>query len=73
MANKASELFKLYQNPNGPDITTVVRPIIEQDGLYFKDIDGSGTVSEVNATINRIYQSRRIVNISVLHIGTNYI
>ena len=48
MANKASELFTLYQNPNGPDITTVVRPIIEADGLYFKDIDGTGTVSEVN-------------------------
>ena len=48
MAKKASENFKLYQNPNGPDITTVARPVIEQDGLYFKDIDGSGTVSAVN-------------------------
>ena len=48
MAKKASENFKLYQNPNGPDITTVTRPIIESDGLYFKDIDGSGVVSEVN-------------------------
>ena len=48
MAKKASENFKLYQNPNGPDITTVARPIIEADGLYFKDIDGSGVVSEVN-------------------------
>ena len=48
MAKKASENFKLYQNPNGPDITTVSRPIIEADGLYFKDIDGSGTVSAVN-------------------------
>ena len=48
MAKKASENFKRYQNPNGPDITTVSRPIIEADGLYFKDIDGSGTVSKVN-------------------------
>ena len=48
MAKKASEHFKLYKNPNGPDITTVARPIIEENGLYFKDIDGSGTVSEVN-------------------------
>ncbi len=48
MAKKASENFKLYRNPNGPDITTVARPIIEADGLYFKDIDGSGVVSEVN-------------------------
>ena len=48
MAKKASENFKLYKNPNGPDITTVARPIIEENGLYFKDIDGSGTVSPVN-------------------------
>ena len=48
MAKKASENFKTYHNPNGPDITTVNRPILEADGLYFKDIDGSGTVSPVN-------------------------
>lgn len=48
MAVKASEHFKTYHNAAGPDITTVTRPIIEQDGLYFKDIDGSGTVSAVN-------------------------
>ncbi len=48
MAKKASENFKLFKNPNGPDITTVSRPIIEAEGLYFKDIDGSGKVSEVN-------------------------
>ena len=48
MAVKASDNFKTYKNPNGPDITTVARPVIEQDGLYFKDIDGTGTVSKVN-------------------------
>ena len=48
MAKKASDNFKTYHNPNGPDITTVSRPILEADGLYFKDIDGSGTVSAVN-------------------------
>ena len=48
MAKKASENFKTYHNPNGPDITTVSPPILEADGLYFKDIDGSGTVSPVN-------------------------
>ena len=48
MAIKASDNFKTYRNPNGPTITTVTRPIIEQDGLYFKDIDGSGVVSPVN-------------------------
>ena len=48
MAIKASDNFKTYQNPNGPTITTVKRPVIQQDGLYFKDIDGSGKVSAVN-------------------------
>ena len=48
MAIKASDNFKVYHNPNGPDISTVTRPVIEQDGLYFKDIDGTGKVSAVN-------------------------
>ena len=48
MAVKASENFKTYHNPGGPTITTVARPVIEKDGLYFKDIDGSGQVSPVN-------------------------
>ena len=48
MAKKASDHLKQYNNPNGPVIGTVSRPVLEQDGLYFKDIDGSGTVSAVN-------------------------
>ena len=48
MAVKASDNFKVYKNPNGPTISTVSRKIIEKDGLYFKDIDGSGEVSTVN-------------------------
>ena len=48
MAIKASDNFKTYQNPNGPTITTVTRPVMEVDGLYFKDIDGTGKVSPVN-------------------------
>ena len=40
---KASENVKYYQNPNGgPVIGTVTRTVIEKDGLYFKDLDGSG-------------------------------
>lgn len=39
---KASEKIRKYQNENGPLITTVDQPVIEQDGLYFKDLDGSG-------------------------------
>ena len=48
MAIKASDHFKTYHNPGGPDITTLNRPVLEQDGLYFKDIDGTGVVSKVN-------------------------
>uniref|UniRef100_UPI004055AB27 glycoside hydrolase family 3 protein n=1 Tax=Agathobacter sp. TaxID=2021311 RepID=UPI004055AB27 len=48
MAAKASDNFKVYRNPNGPRVSTVSRKIIEKDGLYFKDIDGSGEVSTVN-------------------------
>ena len=48
MTKKASELYQVYHNPNGPRVSTVTRKIIQQDSLYFKDIDGSGTVSTVN-------------------------
>ena len=42
MAKKASEHISYYKNENGPVIGTVSRGVIEQDGLYFKDLDGSG-------------------------------
>ena len=42
MAVKASDSIRTYQNEGGATITTVSRKIIEKDGLYFKDIDGSG-------------------------------
>ena len=42
MAKKASENVKYYRNSNGPVIGTVSRKVIEKDGLYFKDLDGSG-------------------------------
>ena len=45
MAIKASDNFKVYRNEGGPDISTVTRKVIQQDGLTFKDIDGTGTVS----------------------------
>ncbi len=48
MAKKASDNVKLYQNAGGPTIGAVSRKVIEKDGLYFKDIDGSGEVSAVN-------------------------
>ena len=46
MAKKASEHVKYYENQNGPVIGTVNRKILEKDGLYFKDIDGSGEFKE---------------------------
>ena len=48
MAKKASDHIQYFYNQGGPTITTVARPVIEKDGLYFKDIDGTGTVSAVN-------------------------
>ena len=48
MAVKASEHVRYYKNEAGPKIGTLTRKVIEKDGLYFKDIDGSGQVSAVN-------------------------
>ena len=47
MGKKASELVKYYNNKNGPVIGTVHRNVLYQDGLYFKDIDGSGVMKAV--------------------------
>lgn len=42
MPKKASENIRYYINSGGPVISTISRSVIEQDGLYFKDLDGSG-------------------------------
>ena len=42
MKKKATECIKYYQNPGGPVIGDCKKGVIEKDGLYFKDIDGSG-------------------------------
>ena len=51
-SKKASDNFKVYENENGPKISTVTRNVIEKvdkkEKLYFKDIDGTGKVSKVN-------------------------
>lgn len=39
---KASNQFKVFKNEGGQTISTVDQPVIEKDGLYFKDIDSSG-------------------------------
>ena len=48
MGKKASDNIKYYSNANGPVIGVVKRDVIEKDGLYFKNIDGTGEVSKVN-------------------------
>ena len=48
MAIKASDNYKVYENPKGPKISTLTRKVIQKDKLYFKDIDGTGKVSKVN-------------------------
>ena len=48
MSVKASEQIQYFQTPGSPVISNVGRRIIEKDGLYFKDIDGSGEVTAVN-------------------------
>lgn len=45
---KASENIRYYKNEQGPIIGTVLRNVIKEDGLFFKDIDGSGKLSVVN-------------------------
>ncbi len=39
---KASKQYKVYKNEGGQTISTIDQPIIEKDGLYFKDLDRSG-------------------------------
>lgn len=46
MSVKASDNIKYYLNENGPVIGTVSRKVIEKDGFYFKDLDGSGEFKE---------------------------
>ncbi|KAA8831220.1 MULTISPECIES: glycoside hydrolase family 3 protein [Bifidobacterium] len=43
---KASDIVKYYDNQDGPTIGVVSKPVIEQDGLYFKDLDGSGKLDD---------------------------
>lgn len=43
---KASSKIKYFYNDNGPTISVTVKPVIEQDGLYFKDLTGDGVLTE---------------------------
>lgn len=42
---KASDYIRYYQNPNGPKIGVASQNIIEKDGLYFRDINGDGSLN----------------------------
>ncbi len=44
--SKASEHIAYYKNENGPVIGTAKERVIEKDGYYFKDIDGTGEYKE---------------------------
>ena len=57
MAGKASDKIQYYQNPSGPTIGTVGRKVIEKDGFYFKDLDGSG---ERLFSVSSICRERRL-------------
>lgn len=48
MAKKASDRIQYFNNKNGATISTVERKVFENDGLYFKDIDGTGELTTVN-------------------------
>lgn len=43
---KASTRIKFYHNENGPTISVVSKPVIFQDGLYFKDLTGDGVLTD---------------------------
>lgn len=42
---KATSNIHFYQNENGPKIGVTVKPVIRQDGLYFRDLNGDGILS----------------------------
>lgn len=42
---KASERIRYYQNEKGPVISVTVKEPIFQDGLYFRDMNGDGTLT----------------------------
>lgn len=43
--SKATTNIRYYQNQNGPTIGVTVRPVIEQDGAYFRDLTGDGKLT----------------------------
>lgn len=52
--------FRLYQNPDGPVLGTVSAPILEQDGLFFKDLARTGQLLPYEDCVCRPRPGRRI-------------
>lgn len=42
---KATNRIHFYKNSNGPVIGVTTKPVIEKDGLYFKDLTGDGELT----------------------------
>ncbi|MFQ9510306.1 MAG: glycoside hydrolase family 3 protein, partial [Lachnospiraceae bacterium] len=42
---KGTDKVRYYKNVDGPVIGVTVKPVIEQDGLFFKDLNGDGTLT----------------------------
>lgn len=42
---KATNNIQYYHNENGPTIGVTKKPVIHQDGLYFKDLTGDGVLT----------------------------
>lgn len=43
---KASQRIRYYENPQGPVIGVCGGKVLEQDGLYFRDINGDGKMAD---------------------------
>lgn len=42
---KGTDKVRYYKNVDGPVIGVTVKPVIEQDGLFFKDLNGDGKLT----------------------------
>ena len=42
MENKNAPAYQIYQNPDGPEIGAAGANVLQVDGLYFKDLAGTG-------------------------------
>ena len=62
MAVKASDRVKFYKNKNGATVGSCDRKVFEVEGLYFKDIDGSGEFKDFDDWRIQLRQTVRSYN-----------